>query len=59
MYFFDINKTAIYDSAKIVLENDAVLILPEDFNLHLRGNTTSLIMKPIKDDVWQELRDSL
>ncbi len=45
-YFFDVNKIAINDRGKFVPEDSAVVILPDDFNLHLRGNTTSLIMNP-------------
>ncbi|MBK8981907.1 MAG: T9SS type A sorting domain-containing protein [Ignavibacteria bacterium] len=41
-----VNDFAVRDSAKIILEDNAVLILPDDYTLHLRGNTTSLIMKP-------------
>ncbi|MBK8981447.1 MAG: hypothetical protein IPM38_03755 [Ignavibacteria bacterium] len=36
----------VKDSTKIILEDSAVVILPNNYNLHLRGNTTSLIMKP-------------
>ncbi len=41
-----VNNFAVGDSTKIVLEDNAVVILPDDFNFHLRGNTTSLIMNP-------------
>ncbi|MBS1517572.1 MAG: hypothetical protein JSS91_05745 [Bacteroidetes bacterium] len=40
-----VNDFAVRDSAKIILEDSAVVILPTNYNLHLRGNTTSLIMK--------------
>ncbi|MBK8980929.1 MAG: hypothetical protein IPM38_01090 [Ignavibacteria bacterium] len=41
-----VNDFAVRDSAKIVLEDSAVVILPDNYTLHLRGNTTSLVMKP-------------
>ncbi|HRJ98134.1 MAG TPA: hypothetical protein PL089_00800 [Ignavibacteria bacterium] len=41
-----VNDFAVRDSAKIILEDSAVVILPDDYTLRLRGNTTSLIMKP-------------
>ncbi|HAY32918.1 MAG TPA: hypothetical protein PK536_04430 [Ignavibacteria bacterium] len=40
------NDIGIEDSAKIIPENSAVVILPDDYKLHLRGNMISLIMKP-------------
>jgi len=36
----------VEDSTKIVLEDSAVVVLPDDYTLHLKGNTTSLIMNP-------------
>ncbi|MBK8981905.1 MAG: hypothetical protein IPM38_06180 [Ignavibacteria bacterium] len=30
----------------IVIEDSAVVIVPNNYNLHIRGNTTSLIMNP-------------
>ncbi len=41
-----VNDVVIKDSAKIILVDSAVVILPDNFNLHLRGSTTSLIMNP-------------
>ena len=42
----NVNDFAVRDSAKIILEDSAVVILPDNYTLRLRGNTTSLIMKP-------------
>ncbi|MFZ1322555.1 MAG: hypothetical protein WAT71_13445 [Ignavibacteria bacterium] len=40
------NDFVVEDSTKIVLEDSAVVVLPDDYTLHLKGNTTSLIMNP-------------
>jgi len=34
------------DSTKFILEDSAVVVLPDEYTLHLKGNTTSLIMNP-------------
>ena len=36
----------LQDSIKFILDSNAVLPIPNNTTLHLRGNTTSLIMKP-------------
>ncbi len=41
-----VNDFFVKDSTKIILEDSAVVIVPNNYNIHLRGNTTSLIMKP-------------
>jgi len=41
-----VNDVVIKDSTQIILEDSAVVIMPNSYNFHLRGNTTSLIMKP-------------
>ncbi len=41
-----VNDFFVKDSTKIILEDSAVVILPDDYTLHLRGNTTSLVMNP-------------
>jgi len=40
------NDFVVEDSAKIILEDSAFVILPDNYTLRLRGNTTSLVMKP-------------
>ncbi|MBV6479768.1 MAG: hypothetical protein HGGPFJEG_02563 [Ignavibacteria bacterium] len=34
------------DSAKLILEDSAIVNLPNNITLHIKGNTTSLILKP-------------
>ncbi|MBS1517570.1 MAG: hypothetical protein JSS91_05735 [Bacteroidetes bacterium] len=34
------------ENSKIVLEDSAIVILPDNYTLHLSGNTTSLILNP-------------
>ncbi|MBK8984316.1 MAG: hypothetical protein IPM38_18850 [Ignavibacteria bacterium] len=41
-----VNNVAVGDSAEFILEDSAVVIVPNNYNIHLRGNTTSLIMNP-------------
>jgi len=40
------NDFVVEDSSKIILKDSAVVILPDNYTLRLRGNTTSLVMKP-------------